>query len=299
MQGLGRIHPTHTDPRDGSVRYEYEYERHGSQVLLAAFEIKTGEVFGRVMPDRTGPTLMGFMDELAGRYPGEKIYVVWDNLNIHYDGKDKRLKKLNERHGGRFHFVYTPKHASWMNQIEIWLGLRDLEWVFGGSFGTTEIRDSLDQVVHLGPRDPRTARIRWFIWNHMKVLTWLPGEIRGRLDPLREGRHDALQCETEICTRSCLASPRRRDAAACVHRSRQHGRPAAESASDQINRADVVLASVGDADRRGSAALRRLPRQVTGGLARSSRPQVALHTRLARGCVVQLFSGYPGLQELV
>lgn len=123
MQTHGRIHPTHTDLRDGSVRYEYEYKRHGTQVLLAAFETQTGEVFGQVVPNRTADALMSFMDALAGRYPGKRIYVVWDNLNIHYDGKDERLKKLNARHGKRFRFVYTPRHASWMNQIEIWFSI--------------------------------------------------------------------------------------------------------------------------------------------------------------------------------
>ena len=38
------------------------------------------------------------------------------------------------------------------------------------------------------------------------MLKWLREEIRDQLDPLREGKHDALQCETEICTRNCLAS---------------------------------------------------------------------------------------------
>ena len=31
--------------------------------------------------------------------------------------------RFSERHGGRFHFVHTPKHASWVNQIEIWFGI--------------------------------------------------------------------------------------------------------------------------------------------------------------------------------
>ena len=119
MQVLERIHPTHVDPRDASVRYEFEYKRHGTQVLLAAFDVRTGRVFGRVVRRRTAKALVSFMNALARRYPGRPVYVVWDNLNIHYDGKDGRWTRFNERHGHRFHFVYTPKHASWMNQIEI------------------------------------------------------------------------------------------------------------------------------------------------------------------------------------
>lgn len=123
MQVLERKHPTHTNPRDGSVRYEYEYKRHGTQCLLAAFNVKTGRVFGRVVPSRSAKALVSFMNALARRYPNKKVYVVWDNLNIHFDGKDDRWKKFNARHGRRFSFVYTPKHASWMNQVEIWFSI--------------------------------------------------------------------------------------------------------------------------------------------------------------------------------
>ena len=55
---------------------------------------------------------------VAARYPG-RVVVVWANLNVHFDRADKRWTQFNDRHGGRFEFVYTPKHASWTNQIEI------------------------------------------------------------------------------------------------------------------------------------------------------------------------------------
>ena len=120
MQVLERKHPTHVDPRDGSVRYEFEYKRHGTQALLAAFNVKTGRVLGRVVPSRSADALVSFMNALARHYPDKTVYVVWDNLNTHYDGKDARWKRFNARHGNRFRFVYTPTHASWMNQVEIW-----------------------------------------------------------------------------------------------------------------------------------------------------------------------------------
>jgi transposase len=136
MQALGRKYPTHTSP-DGTVRYEYEYKRHGTQVLLAAFDIRTGKVLGRVLPQRTGSALVDFMEALAKKHVGKEIYVVWDNLNVHYDGKDERWTRFNKRHGGRFHFVYTPKHASWMNQVEIWFSILQRRILRYGDFGST------------------------------------------------------------------------------------------------------------------------------------------------------------------
>ena len=91
-------------------RKEFVYSRHGSSVLLATFNIADGEVFARCNPTRTGEDLVEFMEAVARRYPGE-VYVVWDNLNVHYDGKQERWTEFNRRHGGRFRFVYTPKHA--------------------------------------------------------------------------------------------------------------------------------------------------------------------------------------------
>ena len=52
------------------------------------------------------------MEAVAKQYPRKQIHVIWDNLNIHYDGPDRRWSKFNRRHSNRFHFHYTPIHAS-------------------------------------------------------------------------------------------------------------------------------------------------------------------------------------------
>jgi transposase len=138
LQVLERKHPTRVDPRDGSLRFEFEYERHGTQALLAAFDVDTGSVLAEVVPSRSAEALVSFMEALARKYPDRQIYVVWDNLNIHYDGKDSRWTNFNARHDGRFHFVYTPKHASWMNQVEIWFSILQRRVIRHGDFVSPE-----------------------------------------------------------------------------------------------------------------------------------------------------------------
>jgi len=59
---------------------------------------------------------------------------VWDNLNIHHDGKDQRWTRFNLRHGGRFQFVHTPLHASWVNQVEVWFSILQRRVLRHGSF---------------------------------------------------------------------------------------------------------------------------------------------------------------------
>lgn len=136
IQALEHKYPL-TLPQPGKPgRQEFEYIRHGTRSLLAAFDIKTGRVIGRCRKRRTAANLVSFMEELARRYPTGDVYIVWDNLNIHYDGRDDRWTRFNQRHGGRFHFVYTPLHASWINQIEIWFSILQRRVLRHGSFSS-------------------------------------------------------------------------------------------------------------------------------------------------------------------
>jgi transposase len=151
------------DHRDASVRYEYEYRRHGTQALLAAFDIRTGHVFGRVVPNRNAEALVSFMHELAARYPKGDVYVVWDNLNIHYDGAEDRWRKFNEQHGGRFRFVHTPKHASWMNQVEIWFSILHRRVIKYGDFASPAVQAKrvLGFIAHWNEAERHPFRWTW------------------------------------------------------------------------------------------------------------------------------------------
>jgi transposase len=138
------LHPTHVGPQ-GIVRYEYEYKRHGTCALLGAFDVQDGDVYGEVVPHRTADALVEFMYRLAARYPARDVYVVWDNLNIHYNGPSKRWVEFNREHGDRFHFVYTPLHASWVNQVEVWFSILERRVLKHGSFHS--YRDLRRQVL--------------------------------------------------------------------------------------------------------------------------------------------------------
>jgi transposase len=138
-----RLHPLKPASRSRPVRKEFAYRRNGTSTLLAAFDVRTGEVYGECRPKRKAVDLLEFMETLAGSLPGPVI-VVWDNLNIHYDGKDKRWTRFNERHDGRFTFVHTPIHASWLNQVEIWFSTLERRLLKHGSFASV---DQLNQRV--------------------------------------------------------------------------------------------------------------------------------------------------------
>jgi transposase len=135
IQALERRFPTQSPRRGEPGRFEFEYRRHGTRTLLAAFETRTGQVFGHCGASRKESDLLAFMEAVAERYPTGPVYVIWDNLNIHHG---ERWEVFNQRHGGRFHFVYTPLHASWVNQIEIWFGVLQRRILRYGSFRSVE-----------------------------------------------------------------------------------------------------------------------------------------------------------------
>ena len=111
-------------PQPGRAgRPEFEYIRHGTTNLSAAFNVANSQVFGRCSDQRKATDLMAFMEELAQEHPTGDVYIEWDNLNTHHDGLDKRWTQFDARHGNRFRFVYTFIHASWVNQVEVLFGI--------------------------------------------------------------------------------------------------------------------------------------------------------------------------------
>lgn len=136
VQALSRKHPSKPAAPGKAGRLEFEYVRHGTTTLLAAFDVRTGRVFGQCRKQRRAEDLLSFMDEVAKAYPTGDVYIVWDNLNIH---GGERWAEFNARHGNRFHFVFTPKHASWVNQIEVWFSILHRRVIKYGTFQNVDV----------------------------------------------------------------------------------------------------------------------------------------------------------------
>jgi transposase len=153
MQALARKRPVVPATAGKAGRLDFEYRRKGTTNLLAAFEPRTGKVFGVCRKTRKAEDLLAFMEAVARRYPVGPVYVVWDNLNIHHG---ERWEEFNARHGGRFHFIYTPIHASWLNQVEVWFGIVQRRILRFGHF------ESVEQLV---------KRVQSFIryWNRREA----------------------------------------------------------------------------------------------------------------------------------
>jgi len=107
----------------GSPRKEhYEYAKHGSCVLLAAIEPKTGKRLAQVFDHRCKREYALFLKEVAAQFPeAEKIRLVQDNLNTHSTSAFYETFSAEEAFAlsQRFEFYQTPKKGSWLNMIEI------------------------------------------------------------------------------------------------------------------------------------------------------------------------------------
>jgi len=135
MQALEHKYPFKAPTRNTPGRREFEYRRHGTRTLFAAFNPHTGHVFGECSVKRKAVDLMRFMERVAKQYPTGNVTIVWDNLNIHHG---EVWEAFCRRHGGRFRFVYTPIHASWVNQVEVWFSVLARRVLKHASFATAE-----------------------------------------------------------------------------------------------------------------------------------------------------------------
>lgn len=152
MQALSRRHPTRYAEGSGCVKYEFEYKRHGTSTLIASFNVRTGQVYGHLRR-RTAKGVLAFMESIAKRHPRGPVYVIWDNLNVH---TGKRWEDFNARHRGRFHFVHTPLHASWVNQVEIWFSLLARRALKHVSFGNkAELEAAVRAFIRAWNREAR------------------------------------------------------------------------------------------------------------------------------------------------
>lgn len=99
-----------------TVSRDYEYIRYGTLSLLAGIDLFTGTIHYKVRDQHRSIEFIEFLKELDSYYPKKiKIVVILDNLRMH---TSKETQKYLETVPQRFQFVFTPKHASWLNIIE-------------------------------------------------------------------------------------------------------------------------------------------------------------------------------------
>jgi transposase len=165
IQALERKHPTRP-MRLGQVELrEFEYIRHGTLALIANLEVATGQVITPSLGlTRTEKDLVAHVRQTIATDPDAGWIFIVDQLNTHKSeglvrlvaevcqtdddlgvkGKSgilqsmKTRKAFLEEEDHRIRFVYTPKHTSWLNQIELWFSILVRKLLKRASFSSLE-----------------------------------------------------------------------------------------------------------------------------------------------------------------
>lgn len=95
---------------------DHEYVRHGTLSILAALDLHTGQVIANVEPRHRSVEFIALLRRLDEHYPPEAVIrVVLDNHSAHIS---KETMAYLASRPGRFEYVHTPKHGSWLNLVE-------------------------------------------------------------------------------------------------------------------------------------------------------------------------------------
>lgn len=150
--------------------FSHEYKRHGTTTLFAALDIVTGLVKGGHYQRRRRREFLDFMNELIADYDDDtEIHVILDNLNTHKPKDDRWLR----RHPN-VHLHFTPTHASWLNQVEIWFSILSRSALKGASFASPrQVRQAIDRFI-----EAYNENAAPFEWTKQTVT---PGTLRATL----------------------------------------------------------------------------------------------------------------------
>lgn len=175
IQALERKYPDKPPVPGMTAKMEFEYIRHGTTTLIGCFNIAGGTVYHPFLHQtRTEEDFRNAISEVVQNSPDDKWMFICDKLNIHMSeslvryvaqtcnlhvdlgikGQSGVLENMKTRSeflhdpSHRIRFVYTPKHSSWLNQIEIWFGIISRRLLKRKSYTSVdELKNSIRRFV--------------------------------------------------------------------------------------------------------------------------------------------------------
>jgi transposase len=141
-------------------RHGFEYYRHGTLSLYAAFNTKTGEVLGKTASRHTSAEFVAFLADLIVNQPrGKEIHVIADNLSAH---KTKQVEQFLADHPN-VHLHFTPTYSSWLNQVELWFAKIERDVIARGVFtSVADLKRKLMRYIRQYNKVPKPVKWKYF-----------------------------------------------------------------------------------------------------------------------------------------
>lgn len=143
IQALDRTQPVLPLRLHGKMKnIPFEYKRLGTTSLIAALNVHTGKVHGQCEKKHTNQEFLSFLKKLEKTYrkKGRQIHIICDNYSAH---KHSNVKTWIENQKNIF-IHFTPTHASWLNQIEIWFSIMSRRILKQGIFKS--VKDLISKI---------------------------------------------------------------------------------------------------------------------------------------------------------
>lgn len=159
IQAKERLRPDQTCAPGRPRRREFEYVRHGTASLVAALDVHTGSVAARPIERNNSTTFCAFLDSIEEAVDASLvIHVILDNGSSHVSKETKAWFAAHPR----WTVHYTPPHASWVNQIELFFSILQRKVIRNGNFDSRE--DLISKMLGFISDYDRTAKP--FAWTY-------------------------------------------------------------------------------------------------------------------------------------
>ena len=167
IQALDRKDPVLPLSPGRAERHGFEYFRHGTLSLYAAFNTKTGEVMGKTAERHTSAEFVAFLNDLVVNQPrGKEIHVIADNLSAH---KTKQVDAFLAAHAN-VHLHFTPTYSSWLNQVELWFAKIERDVISRGVF--TSVPDLQRKLMrYIRQYNTRAKPAKWKYFDPSRRIT--------------------------------------------------------------------------------------------------------------------------------
>jgi transposase len=159
IQALDRKDPVLPLSPGRAERHGFEYYRHGTLSLYAAFNTQTGEVMGKTASRHTSAEFVAFLADIVANQPlGKEIHVIADNLSAH---KTKTVDAFLAEHAS-VHIHFTPTYSSWLNQVELWFAKIERDVIARGVFTSVDdLKRKLMRYIRQYNKAPRTVKWKY------------------------------------------------------------------------------------------------------------------------------------------